>query len=163
MTLIYLCRDINIPDEYKINYRAEQNSLNKILTVFIEFADSIYFSDALDFGFKLSRLSENEYFIYLLSWFLKENELDKNSLFFHKYRIDMYDIELLSYNENGCEDYIYKLTDFSTTYQKLLLFTYLYEENNSSFKRLYPKISNYRKSDSIKDILDKKQIDVMRR
>lgn len=163
MRISYLCHDITIPKEYKIKFNLEYDSLIKIFSLFKEYVEKEYFLNKIEFNFKIASLSEEEYFVFLLRWFLKENELDNNGLFSRKYKIDMYDENITYYDSPTFIDFVYKLTDFSTTYQKLLLLTCLYEENNPSLRRLYPKICNYRESDNIKEILEKKQIEVIRR
>ncbi len=155
--------ELGIEEKYKISSQKEIEYAGNILKCFSEHLISKFWNNTLSLNHKLIILSDKEYFMLMLRNFLKENELDENLTFFKKLHLDMYDIELICYNENSCENYIYTLTDFSIVYQKIFLYSSLFCEINKAIIKIFPTISHYKCSETIKETLNKGKIEVMRR
>ena len=152
-----------IEEKHKLSSPEEIENIKKILICFTNELNSDFWEDRLYLNYNLSHLDYKEYFTLQLYYFLLENHLNKKDLFFHKCRIDMYYVETVWYNENGCVDYIYNLTDFAVAYHKLFLLCTLFCENNNRILKILPFLSNKTKSKSIIETLERGKMDVIRR
>lgn len=167
--LIYIIKNqqrfLKIENDYNLSFQdtIEQENLNKIINLFKKEIIDDYFNKRLDMTFKLCKLTETEYFMYMFRFFLMENKLDENRAFLFLNKEDMYEHELIWQNQNGCEDWNYVLTDFSKTFHKIYLITETYCKNNTNIQKIIPYIKNSNSCEEIKKTLQENCFIVIRR
>ena len=156
-------RDLTIKKEYDFSSMIERDYVEKILQCFKDDTINDFWNNRLYLNCKLLRLNNYEYFTYLLWCFLISNQFDKNYIFYRKLKIDMYDEELVWFNNNGCKDYVYTLTDFSVTYYKMYLGCVLFIQSNKNLLKIISPAVIEMELQNIYDALNNRKIDVIKR
>ena len=149
---------LNIPSEYKIGGTNEWDIVKNILTEFQKELIQDYFNSNLKIVKSKYVIPGEHYFMFALTSFLEDHQCD------YDFQGNNMRKEQLSYKRYGdwggpCYDATYSLTDFALVYHKLYYITYLFCKRSEIFN---PKGVAFQNSESIKSILDTKQIQISR-
>lgn len=150
--------DLEVPSQYRLSVSQEQAAVEELLASFQNELMKDYFEGSLRCVKSKYVIPGNHYFMFALNSFLSEHQYDPcfNGHDMHK--------STLSFNGHGSWgaplfDASYELSDFAVVYHKLYYITYLFCKNS---KVINSKGDAYCYSDSIKKILDTRQIDISR-
>ncbi len=128
-----ICLDGKYSISYDVN-SFEIKTAEKILSHFSEYITKEYFKQSLNVDKREAQLKEEEFFIYRLRLFLKNNLLLER--FYDEKMYDVSDYKYLGQWGTTFFQAKYILTDFAKVYYKLLLITELYCENSETIKKM---------------------------
>lgn len=150
--------DLDIPSQYRLSVSQDKTTVEELLTFFQNELTKNYFEGSLKCVKSKYVIPGDHFFMFALNSFLREHQCDScfNGHDMHK--------KTLSYSSHGSWgaplfDASYELSDFAVIYHKLYYISYLFCKNS---KVLNTKGDAYRNSESIKKILDTRQIDISR-
>ena len=150
--------DLDVPLQYRLSVSQDKAAVEELLTFFQNELSKNYFEGSLKCVKSKYVIPGSHYFMFALNSFLSKHQCDT---YFNGY--DMHK-KTLSYNSHGSWgtplfDASYELSDFAIVYHKLYYITYLFCKNSKVFNS---KGDAYCNPDSIKQILDTRQIEIYR-
>lgn len=147
--------NLKIPTDYCFSKQSEFDTVDLLLKEYQRSLTQTYFNgNLLPIKYK-KPISGERYFMYMLCNMLKQHQCDSYYLNHNMHA------KRLSYVEGGLwgvqnYDATYLLSDFALTYYKLYYVTYLFCQNDP----ILSQICDFCDSDSIKKIIDTKQISI---
>ena len=149
---------LSLPQEYRICGDDEWDVIKEILKQYQKELTQDYFLGKVHLFVSKYVIYGEVYFMYALERFLDHHQCDYSFL---SHKMQQETISYKSYGSWGGPlfDATFSLTDFAVVYHKLYYIAYLFCKNS---KVINPKSDSYQGDNSIKEILDTRQIQISR-
>lgn len=150
--------ELQIPDQYKLTH-SDENATNKIFRCYIRNLSLQFAKDELNHTRYITRMREEEYFMFSLHCYLKKHEADTSfadePLYISESKKT---INKLGWGYRTVYEEEGKLTEFGRTYVKLQLISLTYCQKNERIN----KDNDFHGCDGLKELLDTNEVSFSR-